>query len=404
MRKAKQSVELAILPAPAVVSQESGRNWTSYLGDCLELLPAIPSDSIDYSIFSPPFSSLYTYSNSERDMGNCRTYAEFCENYKFFARELYRVLKPGRLLSFHCMLLPSSKQFDGFIGLKDFRGDLIRAHAGNEVAEMDIARRNLLIRATNAEADGDLKRSIRLQGAAEVIQEDMRSHPAESGLIYHSEVVIWKDPVTAMQRTKSIRLLHKQLDKDSAMSGQGIPDYLITMRKPGVNETPIQGPLDYYAGDQSDEEFTQWCFLKYQEQSKATSRPMPFETYKSIQIWQRYASPVWTDINPSNTLQRASAREERDERHICPLQLQVIERAVQLWSLPGEVVLSPCAGIASEGYVAVGMGRRSISIELKESYWKQGCLNLRRAETEEKRQGGLFDAVDEVPEEVLEAV
>lgn len=319
----------------------------------MDVMPGIPSESIHYQIFSPAFASLYTYSNSERDMGNCRTYAEFCDHYRFFAAELYRTLKPGRLMSFHCMLLPASKQFDGFIGLKDFRGDLIRLHQ-------------------------------------------------EAGMIYHSEVVIWKDPVTAMQRTKALGLLHKQIVKDSAMSRQGIPDYLITMRKPGVNTEPVSGPLDYYCGDQSDEEFTRWCRAKYEEQSVFTSAPkMPFETYKSIQIWQRYASPVWMDINPSNTLQRTSARAEKDERHICPLQLQVIERALQLWTMPGDVVMSPCGGIGSEGYVAVGMDRKAVIIELKESYFKQACLNLHRAEKEEKRQADLFGTIDTVQEEEL---
>ena len=327
-----------------VVNQASGANWTALNGDCMEILPGIPDNSVDYWIFSPAFASLYTYSNSERDMGNCRTYEEFCDHYRFFARELYRILKPGRLLSFHCMLLPASKQFDGFIGLKDFRGDLIRLHQ-------------------------------------------------ESGMIYHSEVVIWKDPVTAMQRTKALGLLHKQIVKDSAMSRQGIPDYLITMRKPGVNAGPIAGPLDYYIGDQSDEDFTRWCQQQYNVRPDvASGKSMSFETFKSVQIWQRYASPVWMDINPSNTLQRTSAREEKDERHICPLQLQVIQRALQLWTMPGDVVGSPCAGIGSEGFVAVGMDRKALLVELKESYFRQVCLNLHRAETEERRQQGLFDS------------
>lgn len=337
---------------PSVVNQASGKNWSAFQGDCIEILPGIPDESIHYQIFSPAFASLYTYSNSERDMGNCRSYDEFCDHYRFFAQQLYRTLKPGRLMSFHCMLLPASKQFDGFIGLKDFRGDLIRLHQ-------------------------------------------------EAGMIYHSEVVIWKDPVTAMQRTKALGLLHKQIVKDSAMSRQGIPDYLITMRKPGINAEPVSGPLDYYVGDQSDDDFTRWCRSKYDtERNSGTSKngvaykisasPMSFETFKSVQIWQRYASPVWMDINPSNTLQRTSAREERDERHICPLQLQVIQRSCQLWTMPGDVVMSPCAGIGSEGYVAVGMDRRAVMIELKESYFRQLCKNLHRAETEEKQQGDLF--------------
>lgn len=330
----------------AVLNQDFGKNWAAYHGDCVDVLAMVPDESVHYSIFSPPFSSLFTYSNSERDMGNSRSYEEFCEHYLFIAQELYRVLKPGRLLSFHCMLLPKSKQNDGVIGIRDFRGDLIRIHE-------------------------------------------------KAGFVEHSEVVIWKDPVTAMQRTKSIRLLHKQVVKNSAMSGQGLPDYLITMRKPGDNVEPVAGELEYYVGDQSDEDFTAWCRTQYDKRRNApgAGTSMEFHTFKSVMIWQRYASPVWMDINPSNTLQKESAREEKDERHICPLQLQVIERAMQLWTMPGDVVLSPFGGIGSESFVAVQMGRKAITAELKESYFKQLCLNLKRAETED-RQPGLFDEAD----------
>jgi len=275
---------------------ESGEAWTMHLGDCVEVLRKFPTNNIHYSIFSPPFASLYTYSASERDMGNCRTHAEFYEHFKFLTYELYRVLMPGRLLSFHCMNLPTSKERDGVIGISDFRGDLIRMF------------------------------------------EDV-------GFIYHSEVVIWKDPVTAMQRTKALGLLHKQLKKDSCMSRQGIPDYLVTMRKPGENPQRVTH----------------------------TNESFP------VQLWQRYASPVWMDINPSDTLQRESAREEKDERHICPLQLEVIARAIRLWTNPYDYVLSPFAGIGSEGYEAVKADRRFIGVELKESYFSQACLNLKAA-------------------------
>jgi hypothetical protein len=205
------------------------------------------------------------------------------------------------------MLLPTSKQHHGYIGLSDFRGNLIRQFQ-------------------------------------------------QAGWIFHSEVVIWKDPVTAMQRTKALGLLHKQLKKDSCMSRQGVPDYLVTMRKPGVNPDPVTH----------------------------TNENFP------VTLWQRYASPVWMDINPSDTLQRESAREEKDERHICPLQLEVIERALQLWTNPNDLVLSPFAGIGSEGYVAVRNGRRFAGIELKESYYKQAVANLIAAETNANQQGELF--------------
>lgn len=306
---------------------ERGESWEVRLGDCVDGARSMADDSVHYSIFSPPFASLYTYSASSRDMGNVRTNSEFYEHFTFLVKELYRVLMPGRLLSFHCMNLPSSKERDGVIGLKDFRGDLIRMFA-------------------------------------------------DAGFIYHSEVVIWKDPVTAMQRTKAIGLLHKQLVKDSCMSRQGIPDYLVTMRKPGVNPERVKGPLTEYVGDDQTLTDTRG---KWQRD----------EMRDSINIWQRYASPVWMDINPSDTLQKESAREDKDERHICPLQLQVIERGLQLWSNPGDLIYSPFTGIGSEGFRAIEMGRRFIGDELKESYWKQAVANLRNAENATE-QVGLF--------------
>lgn len=284
----------------------SGKGWDLHLGDCVEVVSGLESDSIGYSIFSPPFASLYTYSASDRDMGNCKTHEDFYEHFRFLTRELYRVMMPGRCLSFHCMNLPASKERDGFIGIKDFRGELVRMFQAE-------------------------------------------------GFIFHSEVCIWKDPVTAMQRTKAIGLLHKQLKKDSCISRQGIPDYLVTMRKPGENPDRVTH----------------------------TNESFP------VQVWQKYASPVWMDINPSDTLQKESAREDKDERHICPLQLQVIQRGLNLWSNPNDLVLSPFAGIGSEGFVSLKMGRRFVGAELKESYWKQACSNLRSAEAES--HGSLFD-------------
>lgn len=281
-----------------VLDQCVSERFAMYHGDCVDVLGGLPNNSVHYSIFSPPFASLYTYSASARDMGNCSDSAEFFEHFAFLMPELFRVLRPGRLVSFHCMLLPTSKARDGIIGLNDFRGDLIRAFKS-------------------------------------------------AGFVHHSEVVIWKDPVTAMQRTKALGLLHKQIKKDSSMSRQGIPDYLVTMRKPGDNEEPIT---------HTNEDFP-------------------------VDLWQRYASPVWMDINPSDTLQYRSAREDKDERHICPLQLDVIRRALKLWSNPNDVVLSPFAGIGSEGYVALEQGRRFVGAELKRSYYEQAVANLRSIET-----------------------
>lgn len=278
--------------------------FTLHLGDCIEVTSEMEPNSIGYTVFSPPFASLYTYSNSPRDMGNCGDHADFYSHFKFLVGELLRVTMPGRLLSFHCMNLPSTISRDGVIGIHDFRGELIRIFV-------------------------------------------------DAGWIYHSEVVIWKDPVTAMQRTKAIGLLYKQLKKDSCMSRQGIPDYLVTMRKPGENLTRV------------------------------TKNESDFP----VSVWQRYASPVWMDINPSKTLQFRSARETDDERHICPLQLDVIERAIELWSNPGDLVFSPFAGIGSEGYVALQMGRRFVGAELKRSYFDVAVKNLNSAKRE---QGGLF--------------
>jgi hypothetical protein len=305
-----------------------GKDWTALLGDCVPTCRDMPDNSVDYSIFSPPFASLYTYSASDRDMGNCRSGDDFMKHFSYLIDDLLRVTKPGRLLSFHCMNLPTSKTHDGFIGIKDFRGDLIRLFQ-------------------------------------------------EHGWIYHSEVVIWKDPVTAMQRTKALGLLHKQLVKDSCMSRQGIPDYLVTMRKPGENLNRVTGKLDTFIGDQS-------MFKR--------------DGDLSIDIWQRYASPVWMDIRATRTLQYRAARDGNDERHICPLQLDVIERALQLWTNEGDIVLSPFAGIGSEGYCAIKMKRKFIGIELKPSYYDTMVSNLKQAERD-REVVSLFDMPETVEQD-----
>lgn len=269
--------------------------YTAVHGDCVEVLSGLPDHCIGYSIFSPPFASLYVYSNSPRDMGNVRDDAEFFEHFDFLIAQLRRVMKPGRNVSFHCMDMPASKERDGYIGLKDFPGDLIRA---------------------------------------------FQKH----GFIFHSKATIWKDPVTAMQRTKALGLLHKSVRENSVMCRQGIPDYLVTMRAPGESERVTHTHEQY-----------------------------------PVDLWQKVASPVWMDINPSDTLQYQSAREHDDERHICPTQLQVIERGIMLWSNPDDIVLSPFMGIGSEGFVALQMGRRFVGAELKASYFRQAVGNLAAA-------------------------
>lgn len=290
----------------AACADAEGEHWQMLMGDCVERLKEFGDGTFGLSVFSPPFASLYTYSDSPRDMGNSRGDAEFFEGFSFLVDELYRVMMPGRSVCVHCMNLPSTKQRDGYIGIRDFRGDVIRAFQ-------------------------------------------------RAGFIYHSEVTIWKNPVTAMQRTKAMGLLHKTIRKDSSMSRQGIPDYVVVMRKPGENPEPI----------------------------RHTAEEFP------VSLWQRWASPVWMDIDQSNTLNARAGREDGDERHICPLQLDVIERCVGLWSNPGDLVLSPFGGIGSEGYQAVKMGRDYVGIELKPSYFREACRNLAAAERD-RSQGALF--------------
>ncbi len=291
-----------------VINQSLGRRYAFYHGDCVETMRGIPDDSIHYSIFSPPFASLYTYSNSDRDMGNSKDEEEFTRHFLFLIHELYRAIMPGRLVSVHCMNLPAMKSRDGYIGVKDFRGDIIRQFIA-------------------------------------------------AGFVFHSEVCIWKNPVTEMQRTKALGLLHKQIRKDSSMCRQGLPDYVVTFRKPGDNPEPI---------------------------------PHTYEVFP-VDVWQRYASPVWMDIRQSNTLQRISARDEKDEKHICPLQLDVIERCIDLWTNQNDIVLDPFAGIGSVPYQAVLMGRRGIGIELKDSYFEQGRANLETADARFSEVGATAD-------------
>ncbi len=271
----------------------TGDHWTLHLADCVDLAAELEADSIDYSIFSPPFSSLYTYSNSERDMGNSIGDDEFWTHFRFLIREMIRFMRPGRNVSVHCMNLTLSKQRDGVIGIRDFRGDVIREFQ-------------------------------------------------DAGFVYHSEICVWKDPVVAMQRTKALGLLWKQIKKDSAMSRQGLPDYVVTFRKPGINTKPIA---------HTAEEFP-------------------------VLEWQQLASPCWMDVKQSNTLNRSGARDDEDERHIAPLQLDLIQRCMRLWSTHGDLVYSPFAGIGSEGYVALKMGRRFIGSELKPSYFQLAKQNL----------------------------
>lgn len=276
------------------------------LGDCVQLIQDVPDESVGFSIFSPPFAELYTYSDKLEDMGNSKDYKEFFTAFKFLVKELYRVMWSGRNVAVHCMDLPIQKGKEGYIGLRDFSGMILDAFT-------------------------------------------------DAGFIYHSRVTIWKNPVTEMQRTKALGLLHKQVKKDAAMCRVGIPDYLMVFRKDGRHEHPVH------------------CNI-------------------SVDTWQKYASPVWMDIDYSNTLNAAKGRGENDEKHICPLQLGTIERAITLWSNEGDTVLTPFLGIGSEVYQAIKLGRFGIGFELKDSYFGESIKNCKQAEMD-KSQKLLFDEV-----------
>lgn len=266
--------------------------------DCVEGVAALKTDSVDMAVYSPPFADVFVYSDDVRDMGNCTSMEEFRNHYNFLLDHLVRVMKPGRIVAVHCSDLPTSKFKDGFIGLRDFSGELIRAHQ-------------------------------------------------DAGFILHSKVTVWKNPVTEMQRTKALGLLYKQLKKDSTMSRQGLCDYVLVFRTPGENQVPVTHDESEFPVDQ----------------------------------WQQWASPVWMDIEQGNTLNVRSARESKDERHVCPLQLDLIERCIRLWSNPGELVLSPFTGIGSEGYMALKCKRRFVGFELKPSYFKTAMQNLANADS-----------------------
>ncbi len=321
------------------VDQVVTKDYAIYHGDSCELIRAIPSESIDFGIHSPPFEGLYKFSNFDRDISNNEGGA-FWEHYAFLISEIHRVTKPGRLHSVHVMQLPMSKIRHGNIGMRDFRGEVVRAYE-------------------------------------------------DAGWIMHSEVCIWKDPVVAQQRTKSIRLLHAQIMKDSTISGQGLADYVVTFRKPGDNADPIDGPFQEFIGtgvDVSREAYEKEVAARANDGQEA----WPYDKWKSILVWQRYASPVWMDINQTRTLQYRGGRDEKDEVHISPLQLDVIERCIDLWSLPGETVLTPFLGIGSEVYAAVEMGRKGLGFELKPSYFQQAVRNI--AELEKAKTIDLFRA------------
>jgi hypothetical protein len=280
-----------------------GPGWELVQGDCVEHVAMMGAETVDLSVYSPPFLSLYTYTASERDIGNCRTDVEFFEHLGFLIRGLLAATKPGRLTCVHVAQVPAMLVRDGYIGMKDFRGQIIEAYE-------------------------------------------------TSGWIYHGEVCIDKDPQAQAIRTKSKSLLFVQLRKDASWLRPALADYILVFRKPGDNAVPVLPDL-------TNEEWIEW------------------------------ARPIWYGIRESDTLQTAEARDDEDERHVCPLQLGTIERCIRLWSNPGELVFSPFAGIGSEGYEAMRLGRRFLGVELKPSYWRVAARNLRQASTL-RQQGELF--------------
>lgn len=282
------------------LGSNSGNNFVIYNGDCISVTMQMKTESVGFSIYSPPFQNIFVYSDSEADMGNCASDEEFNDHYRFLVKEIYRLTKPGRLTAVHCSDLPSSKWKDGVIGLKDFPGDIVRIHQSE-------------------------------------------------GWVFHSRVCIWRDPVVEMTRTKALGLLYKQLKKDSTRSRMGIADYVLVFRKPGENAEPVE---------QKPENFP-------------------------VSQWQQWASPVWMDINQTNTLNVKMAKDGADEKHLCPLQLDLIERAVTMWSNPGDVVLSPFMGIGSEGVTSLKLKRKFIGIELKESYFKHASRYLSASENQD---------------------
>lgn len=290
------------------LGESHGEKYTAYNGDCVDVAAQMPNASIDFSIYSPPFGSLFVYSESAADMGNSTDH-EFAEHYAYLVRELFRITKPGRITAVHCSDLPMTKWREGAVGIKDFSGDIIRIHEA-------------------------------------------------AGWILHSRRTIWKSPVTEMTRTKHVGLLYKQLQKDSIKSRGGMPDYLMTFVKPGDNAVPI----------------------------KQTPQSFPLDQ------WQEWASPVWMTIDQSNVLNVRAAKETGDERHLCPLQLDVIERGCIMWSNPGDVVLSPFMGIGSEGVTALKLGRKFVGIELKPSYFRQAVRYLDAQDKQHDLFGKEVDA------------
>lgn len=322
----------------AVKDQTVTDAYAIYLGDCMEVMPKLPSNSVHLSIYSPPFGGLYHYSSSERDLSNCRDYREFFEHYSFVVKEIARLTMPGRMTCVHCMDVPSGNSGKDY--LVDFPGDIIRLHQ-------------------------------------------------ESGFDYIARYSVWKEPLGVRNRTMAKNLAHKTIVEDSSFCSVASADYLLVLRKRGINKTPITHPngLTEYAGSRS-----------------MPSELLPYRGWKGNQIenryshwiWRQYASAFWDDVRIDRVLPYKEARDEEDEKHIHPLQLDVIERCLVLWSNPAETILTPFMGVGSEVYQAVVSGRRAIGIELKDTYYRQAVKNIEDALTRSSaRQISMFETINQ---------
>jgi DNA modification methylase len=328
--------------------------YAIYLSDCMEVLPTIPDNSVDLSIYSPPFAGLYNYSSSERDFSNCEDKEQFLDQYEFLIAEMSRVTKPGRITAVHC-----TDVFDNACRLWDFPHEIIRIHE-------------------------------------------------KYGFQYRNRITVWKEPLKVRMRTMVKSLMHKLIVEDSTQCFTAMPDYVLILTKKGDNDVPVTHPcgLKKYFGETpilpnilqawnnaNDSKLTAeqlWDTLNTMYQDHADPKSNKLSHY----IWQRYASSVWDDIRIDNVLPFRDSREEDDEKHVHPLQLDVIDRLVEMYSNPGEVVFTPFMGVGSEVYSPVSLGRKAIGIELKDSYFKQASINLEYAATrfddEEHKQCDIF--------------
>jgi DNA modification methylase len=369
-----------------VINQAMGNNWAMYNGDCVEVIKGIPDNSVHLSIFSPPFSNLYTYSDSMADMGNTVDDFEFFEHFAMLVPELFRITKPGRLVAIHCKDLPAYMNRDGYAGLRDFAGEIIRM--------MELYN---LVSITPPNLEG-LSPIEAYQSITKWQRDTEAKKPETAGFRFHSRFNVWKDPVIEMQRTKNHGLLHKNFTERGEAVRQGMADYVLVFRKWPLDEAGESVLHNLKVGDWIGEDAP-----KEWEYTRGGDNPDKMNRLYSIASWQRLASPawnidippVWMDIDQTDVLNYKVAKANEDEKHIAPLQLGLIERCIQLWTNEGETVFSPFGGIGSEPYVAVKMKRKGVAIELKPEYYQWAIKNLQEAE----RQAGqktLFNLMDEM--------